>query len=76
LKSKLTKSELLGNLEKVLDKEQELEEKHRALRKTFEDSLYLTKEQVEKKNSLHYEIFKAQRTRQLIQRLLDEELHQ
>jgi hypothetical protein len=53
-----------------------LEEKHRALRKTFEDSLYLTKEQVEKKNSLHYEIFKAQRTRQLIQRLLDEELHQ
>ena len=49
MKSKLSKSELLRNLEEVLDKEQELEEKLRALRKTFEDSFYLTKEQIEKK---------------------------
>lgn len=75
MKSKLSKSELLRNLEEVLDKEQELEEKLRALRKTFEDSFYLTKEQIEKKNSLVYEMFKAQKTRQTIQRLLDKELH-
>ena len=76
MKSKKTKSELLELLEKVLEEQQELKAKMVAHLQEIENSIYLTREQVQNKNFGLYQIDKLERTKKLIQRLLDEELYQ
>ena len=75
MKSRKTKSELLENLDKVLEEEQKLKAKMVAHLQEMEDSLYFTKEQIEYRDYLHLKIVKVAQTKKLIDRLLEKENH-